>query len=165
MKPGMSMAGTSRRGGGRSAGSVVTPTGTYFGNMTAGPEGLAGHHNGDTSTLGGYTTNKPAWSGMTWSGRVWKVLAWSVGAIGFIQDANPTDTRVNVWAKQGSAPASSTDGTLIGTTGDFSDTGTNFSKEILSTDVETSWDHVWIEITATGGNERRCAEWALTESV
>ena len=148
----------------RRQGSIFTPSGVYIGNMTTGT-GLADHFDGNTNDTGGYTTTKPAWSGMTITERVWKAVVWSVSVQGFIQDANPTDTRITLYGKQGTAPSSATDGTALGNTGDFTDGTTNISKEILSDDVETEWDHLWIVITATGGVERRCAEIQLYESI
>jgi hypothetical protein len=58
-----------------------------------------------------------------------------------------TSVRLNLRAKA-TAPASSSDGTLLGTTGNIADTTTPVS--VTSSDTTTTWNFVWIEIIVSG---------------
>jgi len=59
------------------------------------------------------------------------------------QSPNSTVT-LQLYGKQGSPPANETDGTLLGTTGSFTDGATANPKTLTSSDTTTEWDHVWI---------------------
>lgn len=68
------------------------------------------------------------------------------------QTAAAQDTvTIQMWGKTGATPATSTDGTLIGTIS-FTDTTNESSfRTIESTDLVNSWDHVWIRIASSAG--------------
>jgi hypothetical protein len=124
--------------------------GTNIGDMTA-SSGLAGAFDGTTAT----TANTPsavtaAYVGKTLAGssRISAAVCRGVAAAGFTSGANYT---LNLYAKQGAAPASSTDGTLLGTTGSLADANDDSTKTITSSDTTTEWDHVWVEVTTSGG--------------
>jgi hypothetical protein len=53
---------------------------------------------------------------------------------------------LSLYAKQGAAPTSSTDGTLLATVGPFAETTS--SKTLTSSDTTTEFDHVWLVISA-----------------
>jgi hypothetical protein len=68
---------------------------------------------------------------------------------GYVSAINPTVT-AKLYAKQGTAPGSGTDGTEIGTLS-FTDTADEqVARTITSTDLGTLWDHVWVYITHNG---------------
>jgi hypothetical protein len=63
---------------------------------------------------------------------------------------NPNVT-IQIYGKTGGAPASSVDGTVIGTTGAFADTANESAgRAITSTDVTTLWDYIWARVTHDG---------------
>ena len=67
---------------------------------------------------------------------------------GYIGGSDPGCT-FTLWAKNGSAPANSTDGTSLGTVV-FTDTATEGGgRTIASSDTSTFWDYVWVEFRRT----------------
>lgn len=64
---------------------------------------------------------------------------------GLVSVANPTVT-IDLYGKNGSAPASGTDGTLLGTLS-VSDGAVSASHTIDSSDVTTYWDYVWVRLS------------------
>lgn len=74
------------------------------------------------------------------------------GTNNFGYDAASTSTTVTLtlYAKQGAAPSSGTDGTQLATTS-FADGATADMKELTSSDDQTEFDHAWIYITSNSG--------------
>ncbi|MEP9388468.1 hypothetical protein [Mesorhizobium sp. KR9-304] len=62
---------------------------------------------------------------------------------GYCSNTNPSIT-ITLYGKTGSAPASRTDGTTLGST-TFTDTANESTgRQINSSDTATYWDHVWV---------------------
>lgn len=68
---------------------------------------------------------------------------------GIVSGANPSMT-IDLYGKNGSAPASGTDGTILGTTS-FVDGSVAATHTIVSSDSDTIWDYVWIYISNAHG--------------
>ena len=68
---------------------------------------------------------------------------------GYVASANPEVT-FTLYAKTGSAPSTSTDGTVIGTTTITDSTDESAATAIYSTDTVTEWAHVWVKIDHDG---------------
>jgi hypothetical protein len=81
---------------------------------------------------------------------VTRVLVSGSTDAGYVAGANPSITIV-LYGKTGAAPGSGTDGTILGSTGPFTDT-TDQSPytEVISLDHESTWDHVWIYVIQSG---------------
>lgn len=81
---------------------------------------------------------------------------------GFIGGSNPSVT-LNVRGKDGAAPATSADGTLLGTV-TFTDTADESAGRVInSTDLVNTWDHLWVELSVSGSVARFVAELVLYE--
>lgn len=142
--------------------------GTNIGDLTD-DGGLAAAFDGDTSQGTTACAAKAASSGYvgkTLAARARFGRATIYGgdgtgsATGFVSGSNPSVT-INIRGKQGSAPSSRTDGTLIGTT-TFTDTSDESGgRTINSSDTITEWDHLWAEVVAASGSGLRVAELVL----
>jgi hypothetical protein len=137
--------------------------GTNIGNFTA-DGGLAAAFDGTTSqanTAGaGKSSATSGYIGKTLavSKPIYKAIVYGSNNHGYVPSANPTVT-INLYGKVGTAPASSTDGTLLGTLS-FADTADESSnpRTITSDDWDTVWDHVWIEVTTESATAKQVAE-------
>jgi hypothetical protein len=130
---------------------IIDPTsGTNFGNMTN-YGGLAAAFDGNTGQTETQSAYYPGYTGYV--GKAYAVAQ----QIGFARAYPPTDggfTRassgytvtLNLRGKH-TAPASSSDGTLLGSTGSIPDTFSPIT--ILSTDQVTAWEYVWFEVIGT----------------
>ena len=65
---------------------------------------------------------------------------------------------LNLRAKNGSAPASSSDGTLLGSVGPITDVDNANPQTISSNNSATAWDYVWIETVWSGSAQSVMAE-------
>lgn len=133
-------------------------TGTNIGDFTWGSTaGLPGIFDGVTNQAnvngGGKTTATSGYFGKTYSGgkRITQAVVWGSNTDGYVNGANPTVTLV-LRAKTGTAPASRTDGTSLGSVS-FTDTADESGnpRTIASSDTTTLWDHVWIDFSHNGG--------------
>lgn len=70
---------------------------------------------------------------------------------GYVDGVNPTVT-FSIYGKTGAAPASATDGTLLGTT-TFSDSGTTNPQTLATNDRTTKFDHVWAVLSHGSGSQ------------
>ena len=78
------------------------------------------------------------------------VQVWGANDQGYINIAG--HCRLDFYGKQGAAPSNGTNGTIIGTTGTFTNALNANTKTITSTDTATLWDHNWVLITPDGQN-------------
>ena len=86
--------------------------------------------------------------------RISQAIVFGSNDFGFDTNTNAAMT-ITLYAKTGSAPTSSTDGTSLGTVS-FTDTGNESSgRTITSSDVITLWDHVWVRIVRDSGSNTR----------
>lgn len=132
-----------------------------IGNMTGGG-GLAAAFDGITSQPTSACANLPSVSG--WVGRHFGGGAQAIGSVtvypsndanfvGLFLGARPGSViTINLYAKN-TAPASATDGTLIGTSGPFTDGPTAVTIQSMSV---ASWNYVWVNIVT--GSTTACAE-------
>lgn len=139
---------------------LIAPTGgTNFGNMTGGG-GLAAAFDSNTSQP--YTAACWAgWGTSNYVGKHW-TAATAVGSVKVYPTsdaglASSTNLVIRLYGKSGSAPASETDGTLLGTTPTFSGDD-KLVKTIVSTDTTTTWDYVWINFRPTTHNDCYASE-------
>lgn len=127
-----------------------------IGDMTSGG-GLAGaisHTDGGTT---GYKPATIAWAGVTLSAPapIQNVEVTSA-TNGFDASGLTTTITLQLYGKQGTAPANGTNGTLLGSI-TFTDVNATTTKTINSNDTTTEWDHVWVRGT-TG-------VWVVTDSM
>jgi hypothetical protein len=150
----------------RTLGSAITG-GTNIGNMTSNG-GLAAAFDGNTNQNAGASAERlaatTAYVGKTPASakRVFKFDAY--GANNFGYQGNNDSTTLTLYGKTGSAPASATDGTAIGSV-TFTDTSTANMQSVTSTDNETLWDHIWMTISHGSAVGNWCAELILYEAV
>lgn len=133
-------------------------SGTNIGNMTTGG-GLAAAFDGNTSQASGVGARMAAASGS--AAYVGKTLAtprvfgsatvYGSNDNGYTGGGSLTIT-LTMYGKNGAAPSSPTDGTIIGTLAGFTNTSGTNDKTISSSDLSTTWDHLWINIDASGAN-------------
>lgn len=71
--------------------------------------------------------------------------------------ASAVATTINLRGKNGSAPASASDGTLLGTSGSFADVDNANQKDIVSSNFGP-WDYVWLEFVMAGSSAIVLAE-------
>ncbi len=155
----------------RARGEVEIPSGvgTPIGGMTSGG-GVAAAFDGDTAqttTTGAYTGPSAAesvmWVGKTFSpGKVFsRAIAHSL-TVGFQSGANPTIV-LGIYGKNGSAPANATDGTLISDQPSFTDLNASMSQELVSIDLVTAWDHIWLRVDPSANANAGVSELLLWE--
>lgn len=138
----------------RTLGSAITG-GTNIGNMTA-AGGLAAAFDGTTNQAQGSSARRDsvtnAYCGKTPASakRVFKSISYGSNNHGYFVLANTT-CDLALYGKTGAAPANGTDGTLLGTLS-FTDTADESGnpREIVSSDKETLWDHIWLYISERG---------------
>lgn len=148
--------------------------GTNIGNMTA-ADGLAAAFDGNTSQGRGAcaqynssTSSNYGYVGKTLAGptRIARARVYSSNNHGFIQDdAGQPPIDLRLYAKQGTAPSSATDGTLLASLS-FTDGSGLVVKDMISNDLATQWDHVWAAVRKTSGaglDERYIAELQIWE--
>ena len=154
-----------RRNTARSQGSAISTSGlTKIGDMTA-QGGLAAAFDGTTSQAGASSAGKstsPGYVGVTFTAptRVFAFDTYGGNNTGYDSSGNPSLT-LDIYGKAGSAPANSTDGTLLATQ-TFTDTAVTDQRAFVSTDNETLYDHVWVRVSTSAP---RVAELVIYESV
>lgn len=85
---------------------------------------------------------------------------------GYVNSINPTVT-LDLYGKTGAAPASATDGTLLGSLS-FTDTSNEGAtpRTITSTDQDTPFDHAWVRASHNGAaNTLAVAECQIFEAI
>jgi len=133
----------------------LTGVGTNIGDMT-GDGGLVAAFDDDTtqnvSLCATAASATSAWVGKTLAAasQIHRVVVHGSDDAGFVSGANPSVT-LTMYGKEGTVPANSTDGTVIGTLAAFTDTADESAgRTITCTDRETEWDHVWVKIDHDG---------------
>lgn len=145
----ISEAGALKRSSATTA-PVPGGTGTIFGT-TPSANALTAVFDGVTNQAGGAcaaATGTNFYVGKTFSSpkAVNKVTCHGSNSSGYVGSANPSTT-ITLYGKQGSAPANATNGTSLGSI-TFTDTANEATgRDITSSDQETLWDHIWINIT------------------
>lgn len=140
--------------------------GTNIGNMTA-SGGLAAAFDGVTSQAfpasAGFQIGGTPWIGKTLAAPAafGRAIVYGSNNSGFVGGVDPNVT-LTFRGKNGAAPATSTDGTAIGTL-TFAETADESAGRIVeSTNHQTKWDHIIVEITHDGGAANEyCAELSL----
>lgn len=149
-------------------------TGTNFGDMTVttGGSALAHAFNGSTNSSNTSAARKSsatfAYLGKDYSASpkvIGRAVVWPANNTGFASGISPTVT-LDLYGKTGTAPANSTDGTLLGTL-NFTDVDSATSRQVENAgDLNTAWDHVWVRISHNGAAaDMYCAELQIYESV
>ncbi len=139
-------------------------TGIAIGDMT-GMGGLAAGFDGNTAQDNSTSASKAMSAASAYLGKNYSAAPRRIASATVFPSTqsghaggNVLTFTLNLRGKNGSAPIGPADGTLIGTTGAFAD-GTS-SNAIVSTDMTTQWDYVFIEmVLVTGSNDQWfCAE-------
>jgi hypothetical protein len=143
---------------------VDRTSGTAIGDMTV-DGGLASAFDGVTNQASNSSARRAsstsAYIGKTYSAakRISRVIAWSSNNNGI--SVNPPIT-LKLRGKNGAAPSSASDGTLLGTLS-LGSNNTNTGNQITSTDAVSGWTHVWIEILPNANGNIWCAELVIYE--
>ena len=155
--------------GGPGVAIELTGLGTNLGNLTGGG-GLAAAFDDDTTQTAAASASNSGqdnrWVGKTLPTpkAIAKAIVHGSDDQGYITSANPSVT-ITLYGKNGTSPNSRTDGTAIGSI-TFTDTANESTgREIIPTDTETVWDHVWIGVVnnAAGTTAINVAELRLYE--
>lgn len=134
--------------------TLLNTTGlTRFGNLTGGT-GLNGLFDGVTSTafnVGPFRNSAGSgYGGVTFTSAQPINEAQITGSSDRDFGTSNVSMTAYLYGKSGSAPASGTDGTSLGST-TWTDGGTQTTKTITSSDTTTSYDHMWVYILSTDG--------------
>lgn len=132
-------------------------TGTNIGDMT-GNGGLAASFDGNTNQTRAACSHKANAEGyvgktMPVARPIHRVVVYSSNDRGFQHDAEAgaESYSLQLYGKSGAAPASSTNGTLLGSaTG--ADVDTTITATINSNDTVTTFDHVWVRNIPVSGD-------------
>jgi hypothetical protein len=143
---------------------VDKAAGTAIGDMIGGG-GLAAAFDGNTSQTAGISALKAsttdAYAGKSWSSKKVpsKAVVYSASDVGWTGSAGVSIT-INFRVKTGLAPTGPTDGTIIATTGAFSNpsSGLPQSKTLTPTAGSLAYDHWFIEIILGTSGSACCAE-------
>ena len=134
--------------------SEYTPTGSTFGDMTTNG-GLAASFDGNISQASvACSTKVTATSGYVGKAfssaqKISRVDTYGANEVGYAHATGGSVT-INIYGKS-SSPANATDGTLIGTSGSFTDGATAQLKQITC-DPTTDYQYVWAVINASSQN-------------
>ena len=137
------------------SGLIAGNEGTVIGDLTLHGGNAAAFDGQRThTTAGAANTGDPRYIGKTWGSAktVTGFAIWSYTDKGFVEGATPTVT-IKLYGKTGSAPSSSTDGTVLftGTVTDSGSSGPPATVENFSF-TGASYDHNWVEIDSGGAN-------------
>lgn len=146
---------------------VDRTAGTNIGDLTLNG-GLAAAFDGTTSQTGAASASATgvtnAYVGKTTVGNkvFYSATVYGGNNSGFVAGTDPTMT-INIRGKA-SAPSSATDGTILGTTGSFTDTSDESAgRAITSNGNATAWADVWVELALGGSANPRVAEFVWNE--
>ena len=140
--------------------------GTNIGNFTTNG-GLAAAFDGTTSQNSSACAAREAQNGFVGktlaSAKVFgEAVIFGSSDQGFVNDANPSVT-ITILGKNGTAPANLNNGTEIGTI-TFTDTSDESAgRTIESTDLTTTWDHIFARVSNVVGDPLHVAELELWE--
>lgn len=119
-----------------------------IGNMIYG-NGLSAIFDADNVISNGYAQETVGWAGINCSSNPQKidfVRIWGA-TNGWDGSGSCTPVYQQLFAKNGAAPTSSTDGTFLGDAGTFMDNNTRHCQEIASSNWWDAWDYIWIRQT------------------
>lgn len=136
-------------------GSNLNGAGTNIGSMTS-YGGLAAAFDGTTAQNGAAGAVSPTATTASYCGkdfsaspkRIWEARTYGATDGGYLYSSTANVT-LNLRGKNGGAPGSSSDGTLLATA-TFADTEnqSNDPRIFTNPDPTVLWDYVWIEITS-----------------
>lgn len=131
--------------------------GTNIGDMITGG-GLAATFDGVTVQTGAAASSKasvPGYVGKTLAARkvFGKATLHGSTTQGYSGSGGQTVT-LTMYGKQGAAPATGVDGTIIGAITFTDAVDDSAPRDIASTDLVTGYDHIWVQRTGTGGGCR-----------
>lgn len=143
--------------------AVSGAAGTNIGNMTGGG-GLAAAFNGNTNQSTAASAQSSAGTdgkvGKDWGSGTPKTISraqvYGSNDAGYVNSADPSVT-INLY---GTTDGTTTGGTLLGTTGAFTDSVTN---KTIDVSAPQSLRSIYVEIASSGGTERICAECIFSE--
>lgn len=136
------------------AGDGISEAGANLGDMTGGGGINAAF---DTTTAqaaaacASTASSTTAWVGrdLTTPSTIGGVTVHGSNDAGYVAGANPSVT-ITLYGKTGAAPASSTDGTVLGSI-TFTDTADESTGRVItSNDITTTWDNVWVKVDQGG---------------
>lgn len=83
--------------------------------------------------------------------RIYRATVYGTNNAGYLSGSNPSVT-ITLYGKTGAAPASGTDGTVLGSV-TFTDTNNESAtpREIVSSNQTAAYDHVWVYISGASG--------------
>ncbi len=146
---------------------VNRSTGTDFGNMTF-SGGLAATRDGNTNqddaaaarTIGSAATG---YAGSAFgAGKAYsRFIIYGTNNAGY-HDSGTGTIILTIYGKNG-VPANSTDGTSLGTTSFANYANASDGKNIASTNLVTTYTHVWVAVTLPSADVSRCAEFIIYE--
>ena len=135
--------------------ALGTGSGTVFSNMSSPSNAFDGSATTVASVVG-----TDAYIGKTLPGafRISQAVIRAPTITGYAAASNPTIT-VTLYGKQGAAPSSSSDGTVLATTS-FTDQSQDEStgRTLTSTDTATFWDHVFLRVQVGPSNTIQVGE-------
>lgn len=134
---------------------VPQADGTAIGSMTSGGGLAAAFDKGasEPASACAVGSSSSSYVGKTFSAAkaLTRCRAYSSNDQGFIQFGSSSIVTVSFYAKQGTAPASGTDGTLLSSV-TLNDIEASFwSVDLDSPDIITEWDHAWVRVIQGGG--------------
>ena len=140
-----------RRSSGLTETLVDRTLGTNIGTFT-GNGGLAAVFNGTTSqsyTVSGVHVGTDGYVGKTHAAAkiCSRVVCYGAADLGFSSVNN--SCTLELYGKNGSAPSSSTDGTLLATLTFTDTTNESAGRTLTSTDQVTAYDHWFVRVTST----------------
>lgn len=148
-------------GGSETETQIAQGDGTAIGNMTLNG-GLAAAFDGNTNQ--GYTATANASGNSGYVGKtlssakaITKVETHSTNNFGYTGGTSSSSVNITLYGKNGSAPASGTDGTFLGSVS-RSESNTKLTDTVTSSDDSTTYDHVWVYISQAGATACRLAE-------
>lgn len=150
--------------------SLITG-GTNIGDMTE-AGGLAAAFNGNTNQAATdcsrSSVNDIGFVGKTLSSpkRFGQAVVHGSNNEGYSAGVSNRTIHIRIRGKNGAAPSGPTDGTIIGSL-DFNE-GTNESagRTVVSTDISSYWDHLFVHVANDGDGERMlCGELVLFAEV
>jgi|GEM_PF-7026619 len=141
--------------------AIPAATGKIIGDMTANA-GLSSVFDGNTNQSyqdGAQKSGGDGYVGKTFSTaqKISSAEIYSSNNFGFAGGSSG-NLEITLYGKNGSAPLNSTDGTNLGATSTFTDSNTLLTKTIISNDMATAWDHIWVRITDSNSQQVRIAE-------
>jgi len=148
---------------------VPAATGTVAGNMSLSAfafDGLTNVTSAKCAVRSGGATGVEGYIGKNYSPAkiIDKVVIYGANDTGFHLNYGSQGVTLSLYGKNGSAPSSGTDGTLLGTISIPSNINESAGRTITSFDHATFWDYVWVNNPPLNSNYIPiCAELEIYE--